>query len=158
MVQMVEYESKLQTGQPAPDFSLPDITGIQHSLGGFHGRVVILNFWSAECTWAQRTDAALQQLLQAWRERVVLISVASNTNEDPGLIRQTAGDRGGRFLCAGIATVIFFQVVINTGMMIGLFPITGIPLPLMSQGGSAALGTFLALGLAMSVNMRRFVN
>ncbi|HLE13163.1 MAG TPA: redoxin domain-containing protein [Anaerolineales bacterium] len=98
MVQMVEYESKLQTGQPAPDFSLPDITGIQHSLGEFHGRVVILNFWSAECTWAQRTDAALQQLLQAWRERVVLISVASNTNEDPGLIRQTAGDRGLPYL------------------------------------------------------------
>ena len=43
-------------------------------------------------------------------------------------------------------------------MMIGLFPITGIPLPLMSQGGSAAISTFLALGLAMSVNMRRFVN
>jgi len=71
---------------------------------------------------------------------------------------QTAGDRAGRFLCAGIAALFFFQVVINAGMMIGLFPITGIPLPLMSQGGSAALATFLALGLAMSVNMRRFVN
>ena len=71
---------------------------------------------------------------------------------------QTAGDRAGRFLCAGIAAVIFFQVVINAGMMIGLFPVTGIPLPLMSQGGSAVLGTFLALGVAMSVHMRRFVN
>ena len=46
---------------------------------------------------------------------------------------QTAGDRAGRFLCVGIATVIFFQVALNAGMMIGLFPITGIPLPLMSQ-------------------------
>lgn len=69
-----------------------------------------------------------------------------------------AGDRAGRFLCAGFAGVIFFQVVVNAGMMIGLVPITGIPLPLMSQGGSAALSTFLGLGLAMSVNMRRFVN
>ena len=71
---------------------------------------------------------------------------------------QSAGDRAGRFLCVGVAAVIFFQVVVNTGMMIGLVPITGIPLPLMSQGGSAALSTFLGLGLAMSVNMRRFVN
>lgn len=71
---------------------------------------------------------------------------------------QTAGDRSGRFLCVGVAAVIFFQVVVNAGMMIGLVPITGIPLPLMSQGGSAALSTFLGLGLAMSVNMRRFVN
>jgi rod shape determining protein RodA len=71
---------------------------------------------------------------------------------------QTAGDRAGRFLCVGFAAVLFFQVAINVGMMIGFFPVTGIPLPLMSQGGSAALGTFLGLGLAMSVNMRRFVN
>ena len=71
---------------------------------------------------------------------------------------QTAGDRAGSYLCAGFASVLFFQVVINIGMMIGFFPITGIPLPLMSQGGSAALFTFMGLGLAMSVNMRRYVN
>ncbi len=71
---------------------------------------------------------------------------------------QTAGDRAGIYLLVCFAAVLFFQVAVNIGMMIGLFPITGIPLPLMSQGGSAALFTFLGLGLAMSVEMRRFVN
>jgi rod shape determining protein RodA len=71
---------------------------------------------------------------------------------------QTAGDRAGSYLLVGFAAVLFFQVAVNVGMMIGFFPITGIPLPLMSQGGSSALFVFLGLGLAMSVNMRRFVN
>jgi rod shape determining protein RodA len=71
---------------------------------------------------------------------------------------QMAPDRAGAFLLIGLAAVLFFQVVINTGMMIGVFPITGIPLPLMSQGGSSLLFTFLGLGLAMSVRARRYVN
>ena len=71
---------------------------------------------------------------------------------------QLAPDRAGSFFLIGLAAVLFFQVVINTGMMIGVFPITGIPLPLMSQGGSSLLFTFIGLGLAMSVRARRFVN
>ena len=71
---------------------------------------------------------------------------------------QTAGDRAGAFLIVGFASVLFFQAAVNIGMMIGFLPITGIPLPLMSQGGSSTMATFLGLGLAMSVRMRRFVN
>jgi rod shape determining protein RodA len=71
---------------------------------------------------------------------------------------QRAGDRGGAMLLIGFAAVLFFQVVVNTGMMIGYLPITGIPLPLMSQGGSSVLATFLGLGLALSVKLRRLVN
>ncbi len=71
---------------------------------------------------------------------------------------QMAVDRAGAFLLVGFAAVMFFQVAINTGMMIGFFPVTGIPLPFMSQGGSALLFAFLGLGLAMSVRSRRFVN
>jgi rod shape determining protein RodA len=71
---------------------------------------------------------------------------------------QLAGDRGGLFLVAGLASVLFFQVAVNVAMMIGFMPITGIPLPLMSQGGSSVLFTFIGLGLAMSVRKRRFVN
>lgn len=71
---------------------------------------------------------------------------------------QMAPDRAGAFLLIGLAAVLFFQVVLNTGMMIGVLPITGVPLPLMSQGGSSLLFTFLGLGLAMSVRARRYVN
>jgi rod shape determining protein RodA len=71
---------------------------------------------------------------------------------------QMAPDRAGAFLLVGLASVLFFQIAINTGMMIGLFPVTGIPLPLMSQGGSSLLFTFLGLGVAMNVRARRFVN
>jgi rod shape determining protein RodA len=71
---------------------------------------------------------------------------------------QIAGDRAGAFLLVGFASLLFFQVAVNIGMMIGFLPITGIPLPLMSEGGSATLLTFAGLGLAMSVKMRRFVN
>ncbi len=71
---------------------------------------------------------------------------------------QTTADRAGSFILVGFAAVLFFQVAVNVGMMIGWFPITGIPLPLMSQGGSSILFIFLGLGLAMSVKMQRFVN
>jgi rod shape determining protein RodA len=71
---------------------------------------------------------------------------------------QMAPDRAGAFLLVGLAAVLFFQIAINTGMMIGLFPVVGIPLPLMSQGGSSLLFTFLGLGVAMNVRARRFVN
>ncbi|MGH9451842.1 MAG: rod shape-determining protein RodA [Terriglobia bacterium] len=71
---------------------------------------------------------------------------------------QLAGDRAGAIFIIGLASVLFFQVAVNVGMMIGLLPITGIPLPLMSQGGSSVLFTFLGLGLALSVRTRRLVN
>lgn len=71
---------------------------------------------------------------------------------------QWAPDRAGAFLVAGMAAVLFFQLAVNVGMMIGWLPITGIPLPLMSQGGSSVFATFVGLGLALSVKRRRFVN
>ncbi len=71
---------------------------------------------------------------------------------------QSAGDRTGSFLVMGFVAVVFFQIALSTAMIIGLAPVTGIPLPLMTYGGSSVLSTFLGLGLATSVRMRRFVN
>lgn len=71
---------------------------------------------------------------------------------------QTAQDRAGMFLVMGVLSLLAFHLLVNVGMVIGYMPVTGIPLPLMSYGGSVTLATFLALGLIMNVRLRRFVN
>jgi len=71
---------------------------------------------------------------------------------------QTAPDRAGTFLVMGVVAVVTFHVLVNVGMVLGLVPVAGIPLPLMSYGGSSVLFMFLALGMVMNVRMRRFVN
>ena len=71
---------------------------------------------------------------------------------------QQASDMPGAFIVMGVVAVILFQIVVNIGMVVGLMPVTGIPLPLMSYGGSSILFTFLALGIVMNIRMRRFVN
>jgi rod shape determining protein RodA len=71
---------------------------------------------------------------------------------------QTAPDRAGTFVVMGVVAVLSFHVLVNVGMVVGFMPVTGIPLPLMSYGGSSVLFMFLALGIVMNVRMRRFVN
>jgi rod shape determining protein RodA len=71
---------------------------------------------------------------------------------------QTAPDRAGTFLVMGVVAVLTFHILVNVGMVLGFMPVTGIPLPLMSYGGSSVLFMFLALGMVMNVRMRRFVN
>jgi len=71
---------------------------------------------------------------------------------------QTAPDRVGAFVVMGVVAVLFFHILVNVGMVVGYMPVTGIPLPLMSYGGSSVLFMFLALGIVMNIRMRRFVN
>lgn len=71
---------------------------------------------------------------------------------------QMAPDRAGMYICMGIASLILFHILVNVGMVVGRMPVTGIPLPLMSYGGSSIWSTFLMLGLVNSVRVRRFVN
>jgi len=71
---------------------------------------------------------------------------------------QKAKDKAGMFVVMGVTSILGFHVLVNASMVIGYVPVTGIPLPLMSYGGSATAFVFLALGLVMNVRMRRFVN
>lgn len=71
---------------------------------------------------------------------------------------QTAPDRAGMYICMGVAALLLFHVLVNVGMVVGRMPVVGIPLPLMSSGGSNLLSVFMMLGLVNNVRLRRFVN
>ena len=67
-----------------------------------------------------------------------------------------AKDLSGTLVCVGVLAMLTFQIFENVGMTMGIMPITGIPLPFMSYGGSATIAGFAAVGLVLNVHMRRF--
>ena len=66
-----------------------------------------------------------------------------------------AKDEYGRLVSVGVATYFAFQILVNTGMTAGIMPITGLPLPLMSAGGSSYLASCIGIGLVLNIGMRR---
>jgi rod shape determining protein RodA len=73
-------------------------------------------------------------------------------------VAMRARDRAGILLVVGLGSVVAFHVLYNSAMVIGFLPITGIPLPFLSYGGSFTLINYLSLGLVLGVDFRRFVN
>jgi rod shape determining protein RodA len=65
-------------------------------------------------------------------------------------------DAFGTYLAAGVASMFAIQIFVNVGMVIGIMPITGIPLPFLSYGDTAMLVNFVAVGMLLNVHMRRF--
>ncbi|MEX2627514.1 MAG: FtsW/RodA/SpoVE family cell cycle protein, partial [Ilumatobacteraceae bacterium] len=64
-------------------------------------------------------------------------------------------DTFGTYLCAGVCAMLLFQVFQNVGMTLGIMPVTGLPLPFISYGGSGQMTWFILFGLVQSVHMRR---
>ncbi len=67
-----------------------------------------------------------------------------------------ARDRSGALMAAGVISMLAFHIIFNIGMTTGIFPVVGIPLPFMSYGGSSLVTNFMAIGLLLNINMRRF--
>jgi hypothetical protein len=65
-------------------------------------------------------------------------------------------DPFGTYLAAGIASMLALQMFVNVGMNVGIMPITGIPLPFLSYGGSSMLASCIGVGILLNVHMRRF--
>ena len=70
-------------------------------------------------------------------------------------IAMLSKDRFGTYIAAGVASMLAIQVFVNVGMTLGIMPITGIPLPFVSYGGSSLVANFGAVGLLLNVHMRR---
>ncbi len=86
-------ETKLKIGQPAPDFRLQDLRGHFHKLSQYRGWIVLVNFWSAECPWAERVDHLLAPHLEGWQPEVILLTVAANPVEPLDLLDVVSADR-----------------------------------------------------------------
>jgi rod shape determining protein RodA len=72
-------------------------------------------------------------------------------------IAQDSSDLFVSLVAAGIASMLAIQILINIAMVLGMLPVVGIPLPLLSYGGSSLLVTMLSLGLLLNIRMRRFL-
>lgn len=72
-------------------------------------------------------------------------------------IARRASDRFGMFLAIGVTAMSFWHIIVNLGMVIGLLPVVGVPLPLFSYGGTSMVTTMVGVGLLMNVSMRRFM-
>ncbi|MSN24417.1 MAG: rod shape-determining protein RodA [Geobacter sp.] len=72
-------------------------------------------------------------------------------------IARRCNDRFGGLLAVGVTSMLFWHIVINMGMVIGLFPVVGVPLPFFSYGGTSMITSMVGIGLLQNVSMRRFM-
>jgi len=83
----------MQINESAPDFELPDLQGKPHKLSDYHGRIVVINFWSCECPHSERADNLMMKSLEKWNGEVVLLSIAANKNESAQSVEEAARAR-----------------------------------------------------------------
>ena len=72
-------------------------------------------------------------------------------------IAMRAGDRFGMYLALGVSAMLVWHIVVHLGMVLGLLPVVGVPLPLFSYGGTSMITTMIGVGLLLNVSMRRFM-
>lgn len=83
----------MELHQPAPDFELPDLEGKFHRPCDYRGKIVIINFWSADCPHSARADDLIVNLLRKWGGEVELLSIAANRNESVQMVEGAAEAR-----------------------------------------------------------------
>ena len=109
---------------------------------------------------ARHTDFILSVLAEEWGFAGVLtvFSLFAVYITSAARIAMRARDRAGVFLVVGLVSVTCFHVLYNSAMVVGFTPITGIPLPFLSYGGSFTMVNFISTGIILGVDMRRYVN
>ena len=109
---------------------------------------------------ARHTDFILAVLAEEWGFLgvAIVLGLYGLYIVSAARVAQRARDRPGILLVVGLLSVFCFHVLYNSAMAVGFLPITGIPLPFLSYGGSFTLYNFLATGIILGVDLRRYVN
>ena len=105
--------------------------------------------------WADFPFAALGEQFGLVGCAVAAVRCSSSCCVRIWRIAHLSRDLFGTYLCAGVFTMLLWQVFQNVGMTIKIMPVTGLPMPFISYGGSALIMWFALLGLVQSVHMRR---
>ncbi|UQZ89228.1 rod shape-determining protein RodA [Deltaproteobacteria bacterium Smac51] len=105
------------------------------------------------------TDFAFAALAEEWGfvGSLVVLAMFLCLMTSGLLVARRSKDRFGSMIVLGLTSLLFWQVVINIGMVIGLLPVVGIPLPFISYGGTSLVVTIAAVGLMLNVGMRRYM-
>ncbi|NOY70622.1 MAG: rod shape-determining protein RodA [Deltaproteobacteria bacterium] len=130
-------------------------SGMLYGKGYLHGTQNILSFLPE-----QHTDFIFSVLGEEWGFigtivvlTLFLLLVAFGIN-----IAANCRDAFGTLVAVGVTSMIFWQTFINIAMVLGIMPVVGMPLPLISYGGSSVITIMIGIGLLMNISMRRFVN
>jgi rod shape determining protein RodA len=107
----------------------------------------------------KHTDFAVAVFGEEWGffGMIVLLSLFCAFLYQITVVARDAKDPYGSYLAAGVFFYFFWQVLINMGMVLGLMPVVGVPLPFISYGGSATIVNFCLVGLVLNVSMRRYL-
>ncbi len=107
----------------------------------------------------KHTDFAFAVFGEEWGfvGSVVLLSLLCVFLYQMVVTARQSKDLFGSYLAAGVFFYFFWQILINMGMVLGLMPVVGIPLPFLSYGGTATLVNFFLVGLVLNVSMRRYL-
>jgi len=107
----------------------------------------------------QHTDFAFSVFSEEWGFAgclVMLLLYLSMVLWGLGIARR-CNDHFGALMAVGVSAMLAWHIIINIGMVIGLFPVVGVPLPLFSYGGTSMITTMIGIGILLNIRMRRFM-
>jgi rod shape determining protein RodA len=128
--------------------------------GGFWGKGFMQGSQSQLSFLPERhTDFAFSVFAEEWGlvGALVLLSLYMLIVFRGVLVAHKAANNFGMYLAIGATSIIFWHAIVNLGMVMGLLPVVGVPLPLFSYGGTSMVTTMIAAGMILNVGMRRFM-
>ena len=154
---LIDAQQPVHGGRPAPTLATGEHLAVIHAEGEEAGDYLqgqLTNDGSVPVMWADFPFAAVGEQF-GLVGCAVLLFLFMVMLARIWRIATLSKDLLGTYLCAGVFTMLLWQVFQNVGMTLGIMPVTGLPMPFISYGGSSLLSYFAMMGIVQSVHMRR---